>query len=327
VIGGTRPEQRAGGVVSATGVAPRVPSATLRRLAAAVYYACLAFPYRTAPGLARRLRLEMRLGALVGRLHARSSPARLAAVREALVRAAGDGSRAPAEVDRVVRESFRHRWIHAEPNELISLRASPAARRARCRAVRVEGLEHLRAALARGSGALLWESPFGTPLLGKAVLTDLGFPCCWLHSESDLPVDGVAADSIAIRSDDLSYLEEALACLRSNGILVLNALGRFGHGSVDVRLLGARWAVSTGAVSLARSAGAPILPVFCFRDDEGRERLVVESPIDAVAEGRSREEAVREAAQRHATLLERYVLRHPAQWRRWAATPRAVPTG
>src|SRR5262245_36625452 len=53
--------------------------------------------------------------------------------------------------------------------------AADSSHQQRARAVRVDGQEHLEAALARGRGAILWEIPFGDPTLGKIALRQRGF--------------------------------------------------------------------------------------------------------------------------------------------------------
>ena len=69
----------------------------------------------------------------------------------------------------------------------------------------------------------------------------------------------------------------------------------------------------TGAMSLAKHSGAPLLPLFCWRDDDGQLTLVIEPPID-VERGALAAEA---GAAAYVRLLETYVRRYPSEYYGW----------
>lgn len=69
----------------------------------------------------------------------------------------------------------------------------------------------------------------------------------------------------------------------------------------------------TGAVRLAQMTGAPILPVFAVREDDGRVRLHVE-PAITVDENTGGREATDAAMRGLTEVIERYVTAHPEQW-------------
>ena len=76
----------------------------------------------------------------------------------------------------------------------------------------------------------------------------------------------------------------------------------------------------------ALSSGAPIIPCFMLREENGRHRLVVEEPLFA-PNGSQKGEAVRELTRRWMAVTESYVRRYPDHWvwmhRRWKTKPEA----
>jgi predicted LPLAT superfamily acyltransferase len=107
-----------------------------------------------------------------------------------------------------------------------------------------------------------------------------------------------------------------MAWLYENRVVLVNATGRNGHAFVECDFLGAPRLFASGGVSLARSTGAPILPIFCFTDEEGIQRLVVEQAIE-MSRGGDRHAATAKVFSDYIDLLERYILRYPEQWPRW----------
>jgi KDO2-lipid IV(A) lauroyltransferase len=281
-------------------------------------------------------RLVRRLGAVAARLHVRERRA----IRNRLAETLDEDT--PGRLETLAREALQNRWTDREVFWLRRLAASPARRAALCGRVRIEGLEHLHRALSRQHGAILWETSFGRRLLGKVTLLERGFRLCQLHG----PTHGGAStwvgqrvvrrihrrasarlglETIEIDRRSFAYLRILVARLRDNRVVCLPALGVFGRRFVPVSFLGATRGFATGAVSLAEMTGAPLIPVFCFRENGGT-RLVLEAPVDIAPGPDGAEPAIR-AAQHYVGLLGAYVRRFPDQWHWWHDLSLFAPVG
>lgn len=242
--------------------------------------------------------------------------------------------RASDQRNRLTREVFRHRWINREIMLLKKVSLSRVDRRLICQGVRVEGLKYLSEALSRGKGAILWESSFGKRLLGKVVLMENGFSICQIHG----PEHGgsptwfgqsvirkihrkteakLFAEVIDIQYDSLAYLRLLVNRLKQNAVVCIPGLGEAGHKFLPVEFLGGEQHFATGLVNLARKTGASLIPIFCFREDDGTNHLVLEEPL-ALNHGA---EYLRQGVLRYATLLQSYIRAHPEQWPRWHKLP------
>jgi lauroyl/myristoyl acyltransferase len=204
-------------------------------------------------------------------------------------------------------------------------------------AIRVHGLANLEAALERRSGAILWVSDFiyGT-LITKMALQQAGFPLIHLsrptHGFSNTPFgmrflnpqwmrieDRFLTERVLIPGEDASA---ALGVLRTrltaNGvvsILVTDTARRtcdakFCHGSIRV---------ATGPLHLSRTSGAPLLPVFTVRSDDGIYDVWVGRPLDV---DDASEPNYGVAIRDYVSMLEPHVLKHPDQWNGWVSLGR-----
>lgn len=239
----------------------------------------------------------------------------------------------PVERARIVRGAFQTFWD--DVFSLVPWRAGRAS------IPDVSGLEHVRAALDAGKGAVLWESGyFGQRNIAKQVLQQHGFHIHQVHDEShfagfardDDP--GWVRDQIVVRyfarceraftasiialprSGSLASTRELLAKVRRNEILCITADEPNGHRLVSLRILGATKRFATGMVTLSRASGAPLLPLFCIRDGDGRIRVIVEPPVPIPSAG-GRDAVVETPLRHYATLLESYIQRYPEQYRSW----------
>ena len=90
-------------------------------------------------------------------------------------------------------------------------------------------------------------------------------------------------------------------------------------GALIVDFLGAPASTSTGLVRAARLAGAPIVPLFTWRD--GDTHVISIGVPFRVASDVPRAKAIRDATVRCTALLETAIREHPEQWlwlhRRW----------
>lgn len=202
----------------------------------------------------------------------------------------------------------------------------------------VRGLEHLQHALAAGHGAILLESGFfGRRHLGKIVLQARGVTIAQVHATDHLTGFWSEREThvrrqtvrpfleacerrfvqeilyVSRTDPSLAFTRQLLNVLQQNRVLCLSGEGRIGHKAVQVPFLGRQRRFVTGPMSLAKLAGAPLLPFFCWRDADNRVQVAVEPPIDLHGSARSTEDG----AAAYARLLEAYVQRFPSEYYGW----------
>ncbi len=237
---------------------------------------------------------------------------------------------------RLTRTVFRNSWAEREIYWARLLASGPKALSYVRDAVEVEGLESLREVLRTGRGAVVWECPLGNRLLGRLALSLAGFRVVTVHgpthggsptrlgqrvvrplyraAESRLPVE-----LVDIELNSSAYIERLTECLRQNGLVCINGVGRVGSRFVEVRFLGRPHRFASGGASLALSTGAALIPALCFRDSSGRRRMLLKPPWTTVR-GVSLRESQEQALGYCVGTLEEYVRRHPEQWTGWHET-------
>jgi lauroyl/myristoyl acyltransferase len=200
----------------------------------------------------------------------------------------------------------------------------------------LEGEEHLRQALARGGGAVLWIAPFvfnSGPT--KIALGEKGYRVSHLssvkHGFSEtqfgisclnrvrcIPEDRhLVARVVFDRNAPGTAMRRMMRALKAGEIVSIVAASTEGSDMVKGPILGGQLPVAVGAPRLAALTGAPLLPVFTMRDPALGFRIVIESPIALAADTSSDERCVA-AASEFLGRSEPWVRRYPGQWRAWS---------
>lgn len=198
--------------------------------------------------------------------------------------------------------------------------------------VRVEGIENLEAALAGGRGAILWVQPcLGSNITVKRALKEYGHPLVHLsrpgHPFSSTPF-GLRFVNPLLRSPEVRFLRERVvisdesrvaplrrlrACLRENSPVSITVTTDASTVN-DVAFLDGSCRLPTGPIELARSAGAPLLPVFTVGTAVPPTVIIGSAlPVRATAD----EEAVRHCQEEMVAWLEDLVRQFPADWLGW----------
>jgi KDO2-lipid IV(A) lauroyltransferase len=127
---------------------------------------------------------------------------------------------------------------------------------------------------------------------------------------------------IVDKSNAVRPVLRALGAGRLVGILLDQNAAR--HESVFVPFFGDQASTSKSIAVLALRTGAPVLPIFTWREDRGRHRVAIGTPI-AIPEGGQNAEAIVELTRRCTEAIEQAVRRHPEQWlwmhARWRTRP------
>lgn len=189
-----------------------------------------------------------------------------------------------------------------------------------------ENEENLRIALARGKGVFILTAHFGNWELMSAAVT--------LHF-------GRAA-AVIVRPIDYAPLDRLMSGLRSRfGTEVIakqGAMRRIISALREQKMIGilldqnvdwyegvftpfmGRWACTNkGLALMAVRTGAPVVPVFSVRENDGRHRIIFEKEVPLVIGDKTTE--VEENTILFTQVIESFVRRYPDQWfwfhRRW----------
>jgi lauroyl/myristoyl acyltransferase len=201
--------------------------------------------------------------------------------------------------------------------------------------MRLEGEEHLKAALARGKGAILWVAHFCfNTQVTKMALKAGGYRVSHLSR----PEHGFSKSQFGIRylnplrwNAELKYLDqriiidrahpggslrEAKAVLEDNRFVSITAGAWEGHHVARGPMLSSRFSLATGAPDLAQRSGAALLPVITTRIAGSKAfRVKIGAPL--ATEFEDKLEAIRAATAAFLAELEIAVQESPDQWRGW----------
>jgi phosphopantetheine--protein transferase-like protein len=272
----------------------------------------LALPLRTAVPLS-------------GRILYRLLPFRRAVVLENMRRVFGD-SVAEAEIVRLAQAHYAHIWRLIL--EFLWFPLLTQTRRASL--ARVENIDVLLDAHARGKGVLILTGHFGNFEVATAAgiarfpqarghfhFIRRPFKPRWLE------------DFVYSRSRRLGFgslpkrgsLDLFIDRLEAGDIIVFpfdqHAAGRDG---IEVEFFGHPAGTFRSLAIIARATGAPVLPASAWREPNGRHVLRFEQPL-APIECEDYDEEIHRNTRAYNAALERLILRHPEQWwwmhRRW----------
>jgi len=186
----------------------------------------------------------------------------------------------------------------------------------------VIGADKLRAALAKGRGAVLVTAHTGAwdvaaRSLARDVSADVAIVMAKEPDEDARALQDSIRDRTGVRVLHVGeHPVDALPALRhlkQGGVLAIQ-LDRAGASAqvVSVPLAGEPFPVPTGPFRLASLGGCPVLTVFTKRVGYFRYEVTIGEPI--VVPHRASDAQVREAASAAALEMERFVSRNPTQW-------------
>lgn len=201
--------------------------------------------------------------------------------------------------------------------------------------MRLEGEEHLKAALAKGKGAILWLAPFvfnSGPT--KIVIHEKGYRVSHLsspkHGYSEtkfgvgylnkvrcIPEDRYLAQRVIFdRYAPSTAMRRLMRAVKAGEVVSIVAASTEGSDMIQAPIFGGRLPVAVGAPRLAGLTGAPVLPVFTVRDN-GVFRVAIEAPL-SLPEGADNEARCVAAAAEFLGRSEPWIRRFPGQWRAWS---------
>jgi len=186
----------------------------------------------------------------------------------------------------------------------------------------VEGLKHLHAALAGGKGVLMWSGHFAITELSGRILGPHMPPMAAMYRPSNNPLNdqlmrrarGISTDELITKSEVRSLLK-ALKANKPVWYAADQAYNR--KGTVLVPFFGEPASTNTSVSQIARVSGAPVVPFFPQRLDDGNRYVLRFLPpledfpsddpeADAARLNRLLEEAIREVPEQYYWVHRRF---------------------
>jgi phosphatidylinositol dimannoside acyltransferase len=261
--------------------------------------------------------LAFALGGIGGRVYHRLDRGRREALRANLAQVLGPGV-GRRELERVVRRGFAsygRYWVEAF--RLEDLTAEQIRRR-----LRIEGREHIDAALATGRGAIFASPHIGNWDAGGAWLAASGYPATAVV-ERLRPAELYERFAVYRRAlglellpleDGTETLRGVVRALRAGRLACLVCDRDLTGGGLEIRLFGAPAVMPGGPASVALRTGATLLPCAVYHDRRpGHWRAVVHPPLQPAPTGDSRKDVLA-LTQRLADEFELLIAEAPEQW-------------
>lgn len=183
----------------------------------------------------------------------------------------------------------------------------------------VSGFEHLQAAVARGSGAVIALPHLGSWEWGGAWMARHDLPLTVVAEVLEPPAlfDWFVAEreAMGIRVIPLGSGASGplLAVLRAGGLVGLVADRDLSGSGICVELFGERTTLPAGPATLALRSGAALLPVAIYQGPGPLHHAVVLPPVDLARTGSLRADVTR-ATESLARAFEVLIRRAPDQW-------------
>lgn len=180
----------------------------------------------------------------------------------------------------------------------------------------VRGLEHVWRAMSEGKGGIFVLAHYGSWDVAAACALSMDVPLTTVMTKVGNSELATRIAAWARRHQDMEVLiagrgaaRDLISAVRRRRFdAILADIPEHG-GRVLVEFCGGPVNFSSGPAWISRTTGAPILCVDCFRNRDGRYRMVIHPP-DFVRPG----DTDRDVMQRVARTLEEQIRRLPTQW-------------
>jgi KDO2-lipid IV(A) lauroyltransferase len=195
--------------------------------------------------------------------------------------------------------------------------------------VRIDGAEHLAAALAKNRGVILFSAHFTTFEFYWPALKPLCPKLCGMYKDQRNPVMNRIMNEGRGRYFDVLFakdnVREMLRCLRANAVVWYASDQSYGgKGSVLLPFFGVPAMTNTAIGRIARMSGAAVLPYFFRRIDDDHYVANIGAPLEGIPSG----DEVADMG-RLTRLLEDYIRLCPEQYwwihQRFKGRPAPLP--
>ena len=195
--------------------------------------------------------------------------------------------------------------------------------------VRIDGAEHLAAALALRRGVILFSAHFTTFEFFWPALAPLCTKLCGMYKGQRNPVMNRMMNRGRGRYYDRLFskdnVREMMRCLRDNSVVWYASDQSYGgKGSVLLPFFGEPAMTNTAIGRIAKASSAVVLPYFCRRLDDGGYEMSIGAPLPGLPSGDEVADTLRLTK-----LLEDYIRLCPEQYwwihQRFKGRPAPLP--
>ncbi len=236
----------------------------------------------------------------------------------------------PEQSQEARHEIGRQSYVHFAWNLIDNARSQRWSNEEIPKHIRFDGLEHLRAALEEGRGALLLGPHMGNFELGAMALPLFGFEVAGVARPMRNPLIWRQVSQQRTRTGGALIQQrqaapQILRALRQGRVVVLlNDQYVRGTREVFVPFFGVRCSTAVGVALFALRARAPVLPAYVVRDAPDHHICTICPPLDVPRSGDSRHD-IEAATSIHTRAYEEIIRRHPEQYiwatRRYRRSP------
>ena len=185
--------------------------------------------------------------------------------------------------------------------------------------IKIDGLENVDRALAKGNGAIMLSAHIGNWELGGFVVSLLGHPM----SAVVLTHENKKINDFFTKQRRVSNLQpveigmglrSCYEVLKNNGLLALLGDRDFSkNGGLCIKFFGKKTLVPKGPATFSYRLGSGIVPSFMIREADDTFRLSFEPPIFPQRD-KDESTSVKELTERYSAVIESYVKKYPTQW-------------
>ena len=185
----------------------------------------------------------------------------------------------------------------------------------------LKGEHIIQAALDQGKGVILLSAHIGNWEFGGTMVRHANYPLAVVSlPHNSAPTNALvnrmrAAKGISVIEVDASPFSAIpiLKHLRQNGVVaMIGDKDFFGNGKV-IPYFGKPVRFPIGAVTIAMTSGAALIPAFVLKQPNGTYFGVLEDAIPITTKG-SRDQAIQTNLKKVAAIFEHYIRMYPDQW-------------
>lgn len=198
--------------------------------------------------------------------------------------------------------------------------------------IRIEGLENLKKAQAKGKGVLLLTAHLGNFPLLSLRLAEEGYPVYFVTRPMRDERAGNYIHDLRTKAGVrtiFSYprrecVNGIIDALRSNGLVIMQMDQNFGTGGVWVKFFGKLAATPVGPIVFALRTQSAVVPTYIFREAKGKHCIRI-LPQEELITKEDKDETVLLNAIKLTRLIEPWIREFASQWgwihRRWKSRP------